>query len=114
MVTMEIRQNQSLQTRQEFKLIARLEQANLLEMPEEEFNKLIAEVENNTLFRKLHQEGKIILYQRYPKTDISPHFYQLNEELVAGSDMLDIESLLSNKEDLVKLIKGIGLENFNQ
>jgi hypothetical protein len=47
MASMEIQQTQSLQTRQEFKLIMRLEQANLLELPEEEFNKLTAEVESS-------------------------------------------------------------------
>ena len=105
---------ESLQARQEFKMIIRLEQASLLEMPEEEFNKLIIEAEGSPLFKKLYRKEKIIRYQRYPKTDISPRFYQLNEEIAAGTGTLDIESLLSDKEDVVQQIQKIGLENFKR
>jgi len=114
MASMEIQQTQSLQARQEFKLIMRLEQAGLLEMPEEEFNRLIAEVENSPLFKDLYRKERIIRYQRYPKTDISSRFYQLNEEIAAGTGTLDVESLLSNKEDIVRQIQKIGLENFKR
>jgi DNA-directed RNA polymerase specialized sigma54-like protein len=114
MGNLEIQQTQSLQARQEFKLIMRLEQAGLLEMPEEEFNRLIAEVESSPLFKDLYRKERIIRHQRYPKTDISPRFYQLNEEIAAGTSTLDIESLLSNKEDVIRLIKKIGLENFKR
>ena len=112
--SMEIQQAQSLQTRQEFKLIARLEQANLLEMPEEEFNRLIAEVESNPLFKKLYQKEKIIRYQRYPKTDISSHFHQLNEEVAAGTGTFDTESLLLGKEEVIQQIQKMGLEKFKR
>jgi DNA-directed RNA polymerase specialized sigma54-like protein len=114
MGTFEIQQTQSQQTRQEFKLIARLQQASLLEMPEEEFNKLISEAENSPLFKRLSQKEKIIRYQRYPKTEISSRFYQLNEEIAAGTGTLDIESLLSDKEDIVRQIQKMGLENFKR
>jgi transposase len=91
----------------------RLQQANLLEMPEEEFNKLTAEVEGSPLFEKLYQKEKIVRYQRYPKTDISARFYELNEEVAAGGiGALDIESLLSNKEAVVRQIQKMGLEKF--
>jgi transposase len=114
MASMEIQQTQSLQARQEFKLIMRLEQAGLLEMPEEEFNKLIIEAEGSPLFKELYREEKIIRYQRYARTDISPRFYQLNEEIAAGTSTLDIESLLSGKEEIVRQIQKIGLENFKR
>jgi DNA-directed RNA polymerase specialized sigma54-like protein len=109
-----MQQTQSLQARQEFKLIMRLEQAGLLEMPEEEFNRLIAEVESSPLFKDLCRRERIISYQRYPKTDISSCFYQLNEEIAAGISTPDVESLLSNKKDLIRRIKKIGLENFKR
>jgi len=114
MASMEIQQTQSLQARQEFKLIMRLEQAGLLEMPEEEFNRLTAEVESSPLFKKLYRKERIIHYQRYPKTDLSPRFYQLNEEIAAGTGTIDIESLISNKEDVIRLIKKIGRDNFKR
>jgi len=114
MASMEIQPTQSLQARQEFKLIMRLEQAGLLEMPEEEFNRLTAEVESSPLFKKLYRKERIIHYQRYPKTDLSPRFYQLNEEIAAGTGTIDIESLLTNKEDVIRLIKKMGRENFER
>jgi len=109
-----MQQTQSLQARQEYKLIMRLEQAGLLEIPEEEFNRFTAEVESSPLFKKLYRKERIIHYQRYPKTDLSPRFYQLNEEIAAGTGTIDIESLISNKEDVIRLIKKIGRENFER
>ena len=114
MSTLEIQQTQSLQTRQEFKLIARLEQSNLLEMPEVEFNKLLSEIENNPLFKRLYQEAKLIRYQRYPRTDISSSFYQPNEAIAADTGTLDIESLLLDREDIVHGIQKMGLEKFKR
>jgi transposase len=114
MAKLDIQQTQSMQTRQEFKLIVGMEQANVLEMPEEEFNRLTAEVESSSLFKKLLRNERVIRYQRYPKTDISSRFYQLNEEIAAGTGTLDIESILSDKEDIVHQIQKIGLENFKR
>jgi transposase len=111
---LEIQQTQSLQARQEFKLLIRLEQAGLLEMSEEEFNRLIIEAEGSPLFKKLYRKERIIRYQRYPRTDISPRFYQLNEEIAAGTGALDIESLLLGKKEIIRQIQKIGLENFKR
>jgi len=110
----EFLQTQSMQTRQEFKLIVGIEQAAILEMPEEEFSRLAAEVESTPLFKRLRRGHGIVRYQRYPGTDISSRFLQLNEGIVAGSDTLDIESMLSGREDLVRLIQNIGLDNFKR
>jgi DNA-directed RNA polymerase specialized sigma54-like protein len=112
--TLEIEQTQSLKTRQEFKLIARLEQANLLEIPEEEFQCLIAEVEKNSLFKRLCQGEGIIHCQRFPRTDVSSHFYELKEELAASEGSLDVESLLQGRADVANLIKRLGLEKFKR
>jgi len=114
MGNLELQQTQSLQTRQELKLLIRLEQANFLEMPEEEFNRLTTEVESSPLFKKLSRKERIICYQRYPKTDLSSHFFQLNEEIAAGTGTLDIESILYDKEDILRHIQKIGLENFKR
>jgi len=115
MRNLDIQQTQSLQTRQEFKLVVQLEQANLLEMPEEEFNRLTAEVESSPLFMRLYRKERIIRYQRYPKTDLSSRFYQLNEEIAAGgTGNLDIETILSGKEGIVRRIQKLGLDNFKR
>ena len=97
-------QTQSLQMRQELRQILRMEQANLLEISEEEFYKLIAEIEKSSLFRRLYQNDGLIHRQRFPGTDIHSSFYHLKEEIIADRGSLDVESLLLNKEYIVHQI----------
>ena len=110
----DVQLEQSLQARQEFSLIARLEQAQLLEIPEEEFNRLVRELETSSLFKELRREHRLIRFQRYAGTDISAGFFQLKDELAADPGSPDVESLLVDKEDLVGRIQAIGLENFKR
>ena len=114
MSRLRMEQIQSLQMRQEMKQILRMEQAELLEIPEDEFYKLIAETERIPLFRRLYQKEKLVRYQRLPRTDISSSFYQVKEEMVADKGSMDVESLLLNKEHVVRQIQKLGLEKFKQ
>ncbi len=114
MSRLRMEQTQSLQMRQELTQILRMEQANLLEMPEDEFNRLITEIEQNPLFRRLYQREKLIRHQRFPRTDISSGFYQLKEEIAADSGSVDVESLLLNKEYVVRQIQKLGVEKFKR
>jgi len=91
-----------------------MEQANLLEMPEDEFHKFLTETEQSPLFKKLYQKEKLIRYQRFPRTDISSSFYQLEEEMVANEGSPDVESLVLNKEHVVRQIQKLGLEKFKR
>ena len=113
-MALKLEQTQSLQMRQELRQVLRMEQANLLEMPEDEFHRLIAEIEKSTLFKRLYQKEKLIHHQRFPRTDISSSFYQLREEVVADRGSIDVESILLNKEHIVRRIQKLGLEKFNQ
>lgn len=105
-------QTQSVQMQQKPMQILKMQQANLLQLPSDEFNRMIAEIEQSPLFIRLRQKEKLIKYQRFPKTDISPSFYQLNEDLAAGTDEPDIQSLLLNKEQIIRKIQKIGLDKF--
>lgn len=111
---MKMNQTQSMQMRQEQRQILRMEQANLLEMPEDDFHKLISEIEREPLFQKLYGKEKLIRYQRLPRTDMSSSFYEIKEEVVADKGSLDVESLLQNKEHIVRLIQQLGMETFNK
>ena len=91
-----------------------MEQANLLEMPEAEFHKLITEIEHSPLFQRLYQKEKLIRHQRFPRTDISSSFYQLKEEVVTDSSSPDVESLLLNKEYIILQMQKLGLEKFKR
>ncbi len=107
-------QTQSQQMRQELGQFLRMEQAHLLEMTEDEFNRLLNEVEQSPLFHRLYQSEKLIRYQRPPRTDISSSFYQLKEEAVADRGSVDVESLLLNKEHIVRQIQKLGMDKFKR
>ena len=54
MTTFEMNQTQSIQVQQELGRILRMEQANLLEVPEDEFKRLIADIEQGSLFKRFY------------------------------------------------------------
>lgn len=114
MATFEINQTQSLQMQQGLRQVIRMQQANLLQMPEDEFHRLIIEIERSSLFLRLCQKEKLIHHQRFPRTDISSSFYQFKEEVVADTGSLNIESLLLNKKHLVRQIQKLGMERFGR
>lgn len=107
-------QVQSQMMRPEMRQALRMEQARLLEMPEDEFYGLISEIEHSPIFRKLCQQEKLIHYQRFPGTDIASGFYQLKEEAVAGNSSADVESLLLGKERLISRIQELGEAKFKR
>ena len=114
MTSLNFEHTQSQRAQQKFALMARLEQANVLEMSEGEFHRLVAKIESSDLFKKLYRDDKIIRYLRFPKTDLASNFLELREETVADEGSLDVESLLLNKEHIVHLIQKIGLEKFKR
>jgi len=91
-----------------------MELANLLELPEEEFQRFVSEIETGPFFRRLYQREGVIRYQRFPRTDISPHFLELKEEMVADKGSLDVEPMLQNREEILNHIKIMGLEKFKR
>ena len=109
-----MKQIQSLQMRQELSQVLRMEQATLLEMPEEEFQRLTAEIERSPLFQRLYQKEKVIRRQRFPRTDISTGFCQLKEEVVADNGSLDVESLIVNRKHVISQIQRLGLDKFKR
>jgi len=108
-------QTQSMHMKQEQRQILRMEQANLLEMPDDEFNRLISGIEEAPLFRRLYRQEKVVCYQRFPRTDISSSFHRpLNEDMIVDRGSIDIESLLLDKEHVISQIQKMGLEKFKR
>jgi DNA-directed RNA polymerase specialized sigma54-like protein len=110
----QLRQTQSLCLQQSLATIMRMEQAHLLEMSQEEFSRLIAEVEETPIFQRLFRRDKVVGYQRFPKTDIAPSFYRLREDMVVASGAIDVDSLLANKGHIIGQIQRIGRERFKR
>ncbi len=89
-------------------LIGALKMAHMAEMPEEEFGKLLKELEGNRYFRLLKASGAINLAE-FPSARYAARRY-------AGyglrSSCGDLPVLTDGKGDLIRLIQGIGQEKF--
>jgi DNA-directed RNA polymerase specialized sigma54-like protein len=118
MVHLKIKPTQTLHLRLKQKLIPRIKLAQFLSLPENEFAKLIKEIEDNPLFRKLTYptdlKEKIFAYGRFPKTNLSSNFYELKEELLGERNFPEVESVINRKKEVLKICKKIGIDNFNK
>lgn len=94
--------------------IVRMQQADLLQLTDIEFHNLIIKIERSPLFQRLYHQARLIRYQRFPGSDIYPRFHQLKEGMAADAGSLDIETLISSREDVVRLIEKLGVEKFNR
>lgn len=99
-------------------LQGRITTAKWLSMKEPEVAKEISEVESDPLFNELMYNAEhgtpIFSRKRWPASSIHTSFYELKEELTSGSPSGDIHDLLENRETLIKKIKGIGIEAFEE
>ncbi|MCX8126089.1 MAG: hypothetical protein N3E40_02950 [Dehalococcoidia bacterium] len=100
--------------RQEMRLSLLMEQAQVMEMPEDEFLRLVKEVEQSPLFRRLYEREKVVRRERLPGTDISRRVFELEAGTVTAPGSFDVETLLSTRDDLVNLVRKVGLENFKR
>ncbi len=101
------------------RLLYRLNFAAVLNTPESEFAKLIADLEQDPFVQKLFhpkdQSLKIISRKRYPNTRLSSSFYEIDEgRVIDSSGTVDVQSLLSRRKGLAELILKIGRENFEK
>ena len=87
--------------------------ANIIKLSEKQFNHLIGEIESDPLFEKLRYEH-IVKYKRFPKTDFSYNFLELNENISADRTSVDVESILKTKQETIQIIKEIGIERFKK
>ncbi len=114
----EIRLIQLPQTKQLLKLIGRIKLANLIELNERNFAEIIKTIENDPLFKKLfspsNRQQKVLSYNRFPRSRLSKSFYELKEEMIAGSDSPDIESLIDIHREVMPLIKRLGIDKFKK
>jgi len=103
---------------QQIKQMPKIRLANLVNMPENEFAKMIKGIEENPLFKKLmypeNYKEKVIGYRRFPHTDMSQKFYELKEEIVKDSSLPEIELLIAEKKEILNLARKIGEEKFKK
>ncbi len=102
------------------KLIGRMQLADLMDLKEVEFKELIKHIEQSPLFKKLtypvsfkDKKEKVISFVKFPKTKII-RAYELKEEILADKSEVSIESLLEGREDIIKVIKQLGIAKFRE
>ena len=116
MSALEGRQVLVQRAKQVAKLMGRMKLAELMSLPEDEFQKLIQEVENDPLFKKLMlSEIKIIRYKKPPWTKIAQaKMLPLDPAITPSQDTFEVESFLEQEEDLLLTIKKLGVDTFKK
>lgn len=112
----ELRVDQKIQNWQ--LLQGRLTAAKWLSLSEPEVVKEITEVESDPLFKDLMYGAKdlppLMHRRRWPASGLTGGYYELNEQLAAGGGSGDVSDILERREDLIKLIRRIGVEAFER
>lgn len=97
---------------------AQLKFSAILALSEPEFAKLIEEIEKDPIFQKLMHPSdfglKVILRRPFPHSKLSKRFYELKDGILQNSTGLDVEKLLNQQQEVLKLIKKIGQEKFEK
>ncbi len=114
-----VRHNLSPKTVLKGQLLYRLNFAAILNTPEAEFAKLIADLEKDPFVQKLlyptDPKFKILARKRYPNTRLSSSFYEINEERLGDSGgTVDVQTILSGHRGMVEVIRKIGRGNFEK
>ncbi|MEW6040028.1 MAG: hypothetical protein AB1633_00725 [Elusimicrobiota bacterium] len=95
------------------RLVFRIKAAGLMDLKEQEFGKLVQEVESSDLFKKL-RDYRAIKLQQFPHLKLPSHFYELNEATLPGKVPVEVETLLRGREELIRKIRALGLDKFRQ
>jgi len=113
---LEGRQILTQRTKQVAKLMGRMKLAELMSLPEDEFQKLIQEVENDPLFRKLMRSGiGLIRYKKPPWVRTAQaKMLPLDPAITPSKNTLEVESFLAKEKGLVSTIKKLGVDRFKK
>ncbi len=116
MSALESRQVLTQKTKQVAKLMGRMKLAQFMSLPEDRFQELIQEVENDPLFKKLMlSETKIIRYKKLPWTRIAQlKMLPLDPAITPSQDTLEVEPFLAQEKDLILTIKKLGVDRFKK
>lgn len=114
---LELKQTQTVKSQLLLRLMGNLKIANLMNLSENDFKKLIQDIEQDSLFKELVNPGnkeKIISYKRFPCTDISSNFYELKEEIARDRSSFDVDSLVAKSQRAAEIIKYLGIDKFKK
>jgi len=89
------------------KQIGRVKLAQLFSLPEDEFRKLITEIEKDSFFQELVRKWRVVNYKKFSGVRI-PFSLSLNEQIVSSSENFDLESLLHQNSKVIPILKKVG------
>jgi len=114
----EIELKQVPQTKQLLRLVGRVKLAELIELSERDFAKMIKKIENEPLFKKLfspsNPQEKVVSYRPFPRSELSKSFYELKEDIAVDRSSPDVVSLLDSRKELIPLIRRLGIDKFKK
>lgn len=107
-----------LQTKQVLRLVGRIKLAELIELNEKDFARIIKNIERDPLFRKLsspyNRQEKVISYLCFPRSGLAKNFYHLKESTTRDRSFLEVESLLDGRKETIPLIRRLGIDKFKK
>ncbi len=97
-------------------LKGRVKLAEFISQPEDDFQKLIKEIKNEPLFKRLAtSETKVIRHKKFPGTSLAKFkTIPLDPAVTPSVDTLEVESFLAQEKDLVSTIKELGADRFKE
>ncbi|MBL0058608.1 MAG: hypothetical protein IPP35_05785 [Elusimicrobia bacterium] len=99
-------------------LLARLQTVHLLQMSEREIAEMIKDVESDPIFEKLlypaDGQWKVIRFQPHPRTQLSPSFYEMNEETLSEGSRPEAARVIAEGRDALAIIRRLGQEKFEK
>ncbi|MFA5858230.1 MAG: hypothetical protein WC955_04115 [Elusimicrobiota bacterium] len=101
------------------KMLLAAELSGMLDLTEDEFSKLVRTTENDSIFQKLVKPADTkskppITFERLPGTQMAKAYFEFKEEISSDAENVDVETVLSSKDEVVKLIQVLGIEKFKK
>ena len=97
-------------------LKGRMKLGKFMSLPEDDFQKLIKEIKNDSLFKRLAApKAKVITYKRFPGTSLaSSKTIPLDPAITPSQDSFELEPFLSQEKDVTLIIKSLGVDKFKK
>ena len=89
------------------KQIGGIKLAHLFSLPEDEFKKMIKEIEKDSLFQELVHKWRVIGYRKFAGIKPSPS-PSINEQITSSPERVDLENLLYESPETMPVLQKIG------
>ena len=97
-------------------LKGRMKLGEFMGLPEDDFQKLIKEIKNDPLFKRLTApDTKVIRHKKFPGTSLaSSKTVPLDPAITPSQDSFELEPFLTQEKDVTLIIKSLGVDRFKK